>query len=43
MGDGTGIYDVTVSAGFNKGLLDVACVHKPLSDPLAFILVDLAP
>jgi hypothetical protein len=42
MGDGTGIDDVTVCAEFSKGLLDVACAHKPLSDPLAFILVDLA-
>jgi hypothetical protein len=42
MGDGTGIDDVTLSAGLGKGLLDVACAHKPLPDPLAFILVDLA-
>jgi hypothetical protein len=43
MGDGTGIDDVKVSAGFGKGVLDVACALKPLPDPLAFILVDLAP
>jgi hypothetical protein len=42
MGDGTGIDDVKVCAGFGKGVLDVACALKPLPDPLAFILVDLA-
>jgi hypothetical protein len=42
MGDGTGIDDVTLRAGLGKGLLDVACANKPLPDPLAIILVDLA-